>query len=88
MLAIRPEQVEVTRPGADDRRPRGSSGAVEATVVDVSFFGHDATVRVQVDGHPEVLTARTPADSVPQAGDRVLVQVSGEVLGFAGEAPA
>ena len=80
LLAIRPEQLEVTRPDADrgDVRPEG----VVATVLDVSFFGHDATVRVTVDGHPDVLTARTPADSVPQTGDRVLLQVNGEVLGF------
>jgi len=87
LLAIRPEQVEVTR--ADD--PEGPTDreatpeGVPATVIDVSFFGHDATVRVQVDGHVEVLTARTPADSVPQAGDRVLLQVTGEVLGFPGQ---
>ncbi len=86
LLAIRPEQVEVTRPG-DARDGRGTDGeGVEATVVDVSFFGHDATVRVHVEGHQEVLTARTPADSVPQTGDRVLLQVTGEVLGFAREA--
>lgn len=82
LLALRPEQLEVTRTDglADgDEHPAG----VAATVLDVSFFGHDATVRVTVDGHDEVLTARTPADSVPQAGDRVLLQVTGEVLGFA-----
>ena len=84
ILAIRPEQVEVTRPGADQysRDARG----VWATVVDVSFFGHDATVRVTVDDHADILTARTPADSVPQTGDRVLLQVNGEVLAFADEA--
>ena len=85
ILAIRPEQVEVTRPGADNVRSDSSGEGVPATVVDVSFFGHDATVRVRVDGHPEILTARTPADSVPQTGDRVLLQVNGEVLGFAAE---
>ncbi|MGA8846303.1 MAG: TOBE domain-containing protein, partial [Nocardioides sp.] len=85
ILAIRPEQVEVTRPDADDPRTDSPGEGVPATVVDVSFFGHDATVRVTVDGHPEILTARTPADSVPQTGDRVLLQVNGEVLGFAAE---
>lgn len=87
LLAIRPEQVEVTRP--ETREDVGDAGSttegVPATVIDASFFGHDATVRVQVDGHHEVLTARTPADSVPQSGDRVLLQVTGEVLAFAGE---
>jgi iron(III) transport system ATP-binding protein len=91
LLAIRPEQVEVTRAeqpgGARDGETDGQTppAGVLATVIDASFFGHDATVRVQVDGHPEILTARTPADSVPQTGDRVLVQVTGEVLGFPGQ---
>ena len=89
LLAIRPEQVEVSRPGADRFDDDDHAGeGVPATVVDVSFFGHDATVRVRVDGHPEILTARTPADSVPQTGDRVLLQVSGEVLAFARETDA
>ncbi len=88
LLAIRPEQVEVSRPG-DDRVDDDDPGeGVPATVVDVSFFGHDATVRVRVDGHPEILTARTPADSVPQTGDRVLLQVNGEVLAFAQDGQA
>lgn len=85
LLAIRPEQVEITRPGYNGHhvgRSDSHGEGVQATVVDVSFFGHDATVRVRVDDHPEVLTARTPADSVPQTGDRVLLQVNGEVLGF------
>jgi iron(III) transport system ATP-binding protein len=85
VLAIRPEQVEVARPGEGDTP---TDRGVRATVVDVSFFGHDATVRVRVGDHPEVLTARTPADSVPQTGDEVLLQVTGEVLAFAREADA
>ncbi len=88
LLAIRPEQVEVTRLGTEGERQDAPQEGVPATVVDVSFFGHDATVRVRVDDHPEILTARTPADSVPQTGDRVLLQVFGEVLGFPGQVGA
>ena len=73
-LALRPEQVQV--------RPAGTADGVEALVVDVSFFGHDATVRARLAGHDELITARTPADSLPRPGDRVRLVVTGEVRCF------
>ena len=57
-LAVRPEQVLV-RTG---RRP----AACAAEVVDVSFFGHDATIRVRAGSTGEQVTARTPAGAVPR----------------------
>ncbi|HEY0950651.1 ABC transporter ATP-binding protein [Nocardioides sp.] len=77
-LALRPEQVQV--------RPTGTTAGVDAEVVDVSFFGHDATVRARVPGHLEPITARTAAESLPRPGDRVRLVVTGEVRCFDPEA--
>jgi iron(III) transport system ATP-binding protein len=76
-LALRPEQVQV--------RPAGPGEGVDAEVVDVSFFGHDATVRARIAGHPDLITARTPADSLPRPGDHVRLVVTGEVRCFGPE---
>jgi hypothetical protein len=68
------------------RAERDGDGA-PAEVVDISFYGHDATVRVRLDSGEE-LAARTPATSVPTPGDRVRVGVVGDVVAFsAGEPP-
>lgn len=72
-LAVRSEQLQIRTDGS------GTPG----DVVDVSFFGHDATIRLRLEGGEQV-AARTPADSVPAAGDRVRVAVVGEVVAFAG----
>lgn len=73
-FAVRSEQLQVR---ADGRSPEGVPGEV----VDVSFFGHDATIRLRLASGEQV-TARTPADSVPAAGDKVQVFVVGEVTTF------
>lgn len=75
-FAVRSEQLQV--------RASAASGAegTPGEVVDVSFFGHDATIRVRLESG-EVVTARTPAGSVPQPGDRVQVSVVGDVIAFA-----
>ena len=55
LLAVRPEQVAVT--GKDE------AGSLAAEVLEVSFFGHDATVRARVAGPDELVevTARVSA---------------------------
>lgn len=70
-LAVRSEQLQIRTDGS------GAPGEV----VDVSFFGHDATIRLRLETGEQV-AARTPADSVPAAGDRVRVAVVGEVVAF------
>ncbi|HWJ11640.1 MAG TPA: ABC transporter ATP-binding protein [Nocardioides sp.] len=72
-FAVRSEQLQIRTDGS------GTPGEV----LDVSFFGHDATIRLRLDSGEEV-AARTPADSVPQPGDRVGVGVMGEVVAFPG----
>ncbi len=74
VLALRPEQVVVTAVGTP---------GVGGRVIDVSFFGHDATVRVAVNGSESLVIARTPADAVPTAGDEVCLSVAGIVTAFA-----
>ena len=71
LLAIRPEQVTVA-----------PSGGVRAEVLDVSYFGHDATVRARVEGSDAVVIARVPAGGVPEPGSTVCLRVSGSVLAF------
>lgn len=73
-LAVRAEQIQI--------RPDSADGdGTPAEVVDISFYGHDATVRVRLDSGEE-LSARTPATSVPAPGDRVRVSVVGDVVAF------
>jgi iron(III) transport system ATP-binding protein len=72
LVAVRAEQVQV--------RPDG----IEAEVQDVSFFGHDATVCVRL-ASGDLVSARTPANDVPTAGQLVRVRVAGEVVAFASE---
>jgi iron(III) transport system ATP-binding protein len=72
LLAVRAEQLQV--------RPDSAEGT-DASVLDVSFYGHDATIRLRLDSGEE-LAARTPASAVPAAGERVRVCVVGDVVAF------
>jgi iron(III) transport system ATP-binding protein len=71
LLAIRPEQVTVA-----------PEGGVRAEVLDVSYFGHDATIRARVQGGEAVVIARVTAGGVPTPGTTVCLRVSGAVLAF------
>lgn len=66
-VLIRPDQVHL-----------GDHG-VEALVEEVSFYGHDAAVRVSVTATGTALVARVVGASSPRAGDRVRVRVLGPV---------
>ncbi|GGD27459.1 ABC transporter ATP-binding protein [Nocardioides daphniae] len=68
---VRPEQVELT-PAQPD-----SDVAAVATVLEVSYYGHDAAVRLS-HGEGELL-ARVNGTEVPRVGDRVAVRVRGPV---------
>jgi iron(III) transport system ATP-binding protein len=73
LLAVRPEQVSVS--------PEAEAGVV-ADVLDVSYFGHDATLRARVRGSDTVVIARVPAGGVPTPGTPVCLRVSGDVQAF------
>ena len=68
-VLVRPEQIEI-----------GSTG-VPARVCDVIYYGHDATVRLQLGDGPRVL-ARVLGTQVPEREADVRVGVHGQVLVF------
>ena len=72
-LLVRPEQIELA----------GSSQVgVEARVVDVSYFGHDAAVRLQVLASGRLVTARVLGLSVPVPDSVVRLSVTGPVAAY------
>ena len=75
-LLVRPEQIELVghwRQG------------VEARVVDVSYFGHDAAVHLQVLASGRMVTARVSGTSVPMPDTLVRVTVTGPVAAYSPE---
>ena len=78
-ILLRPEQLLLSDSGA----------GVEARVRDVSYFGHDASVRLElVAGGTEVL-ARVAGHERPRPGSLVRLTVTGEALAYpAGTVPA
>ncbi len=77
LLVVRPEQVSMVH---------GASDGIPAEVLEVSYFGHDATVRAQIRGSDTVVISRVPAGEVPSPGAAVCLRVTGAVLAFPTEA--
>ncbi len=72
-VMIRPEQITLT---ADD-----AAGGVPATVLETTFFGHDAMARLALaDG--TVVLARPPGFAAPSPGEQVTLAVQGPVHVF------
>jgi iron(III) transport system ATP-binding protein len=72
-LMVRPEQIELA----------GSSKAgVDARVLEVSFFGHDAAVHLQILSSGRLVTARVSGSSVPATDALVHVSVTGPVAAY------
>ena len=73
---IRPEQIRLS--------PASEATGARAHVVAVTFFGPDAEVRLSLCGTEPLLafSARVPGYACPRAGDRVAVQVEGEVVAY------
>jgi iron(III) transport system ATP-binding protein len=67
-VVIRPEQVTIT------------SGQPGARVADVSFYGHDAAVRLELLPDGPTLIARVAGLSAPEPGSEVGVGVAGPVF--------
>ncbi|PVG80670.1 ABC transporter ATP-binding protein [Nocardioides gansuensis] len=70
VLVVRPDQVRF-----------GESG-VAARVDEVSFYGHDAAVRLTLTASGTPLVARVTGPTAPAAGDDVLVSVYGPVHAY------
>lgn len=81
-LMIRPEQIVIA--AAD-----GTSG-LPATVTGVDYYGHDATVRLNVPAGAAgaALIARSPAHLTPEPGATVRIHVHGEVTVYRTDADA
>ncbi|WP_148611940.1 ABC transporter ATP-binding protein [Nocardioides rubriscoriae] len=75
-IAVRSEQVQLV---SDDDPAHGA----RVRVLDVSFFGHDATVRVRVEETGDLLTARTPSGTIPEVGSIARARVVGPAVAFA-----
>ncbi|HTW27386.1 MAG TPA: ABC transporter ATP-binding protein [Acetobacteraceae bacterium] len=78
-VLVRPEQIRLGHDAAGRR----------ARVTDVTFYGHDASVRLLLLGaEPQTLIARVAGHVSPPPGTEVAVSVEGEVVAFpAAEAP-
>ncbi|MDO5712782.1 MAG: ABC transporter ATP-binding protein, partial [Micrococcales bacterium] len=90
-ISVRPEQVLMTQ----DESPASPNAEVLAQVHDVSFYGHDAIVRLlplgPADDRAAVsdgrhVSVRVSSGPVPQVGATVRLRVDGPVRSF-GEAP-
>jgi iron(III) transport system ATP-binding protein len=96
-LLVRPEQIELTErshaglaavgdggaPASGNAgAPESGNAGVEARVVDVSYFGHDAAVHLQILASGRLVTARVLGLSVPVPGSVVNLSVVGPVAAF------
>ncbi len=81
-LLVRPEQIELV----GSSMVGSSQVGVEARVVDVSYFGHDAAVHLRVLASGRLVTARVSGTSVPVPDTLVHVSVTGPVAAYGPEA--
>ena len=65
-LLLRPEQLLLDEPGA---------GGARALVVDVSYYGHDAAIRLDLQPSGQRVLARTVGSRAPEPGSEVSVRV-------------
>ena len=81
-VLLRPEQIRLA--SADS----GGAG-VRARVREVVYYGHDASVRLQLIGgdSSEELTARVAGYQSPHVGDEVAIIVEGRVVTYRGGRP-
>ena len=75
-LLVRPEQIELVGHW---------KAGVEARVIDVSYFGHDAALHLEVLASGRLVTARVSGTSVPMQDTLVRVCVTGPVAAYSPE---
>jgi iron(III) transport system ATP-binding protein len=75
-VLVRPEQVRLDGAASDAR--------VEARVTEVSFYGHDASCRLDLQPDGPSLVARLIGLEAPEVGSIVKVGVAGGVVAFPG----
>lgn len=78
-VLVRPEQIQLSS---------ATGPGVPARVAQVTFYGHDASVTVQVSnqGRSEAIIARVAGYASPAVGVDVTISVAGEVVAFPLEA--
>jgi len=81
-VLIRPEQIRLT-PGPEEGA--STAGGIRAQVIEVEFYGHDASVKLRVLGasQPLALLARVPGYMAPRQGEEVSLFVRGQVVAYA-----
>jgi len=70
------------RDGAGRADERGGGEGVEARVRDVSFFGHDAAVRLELVAAGTEVLARVAGHELPAPGSVVRLTVAGDALAY------
>jgi iron(III) transport system ATP-binding protein len=78
-VLLRPEQLTLSGPDAAGTAP---PDGVPGTVCSLSYYGHDALVRIAVSGLAEPVAARVPGDRTVPVGERVTVSVRETVVPF------
>ncbi|GEL24879.1 Fe(3+) ions import ATP-binding protein FbpC [Pseudonocardia sulfidoxydans NBRC 16205] len=80
-VLIRPEQIVVTAPSRDDSAVARDS-QVMGVVASLSYFGHDALLRVEVPGLSRPIVVRVAGRKAFHPGDQVVVSVTRSVATF------
>ncbi|MFE6610969.1 ABC transporter ATP-binding protein [Amycolatopsis sp. NPDC057786] len=73
-LLVRPEQILLSGPSSAD--------GVPVVVEDISFYGHDASVRLRVAPDGPRITARVAGDTLPEPGAQLIAGVAGDCLAY------
>jgi iron(III) transport system ATP-binding protein len=73
-VMVRPEQIRF--------ESRAGPGATQARVLDVTYYGHDASVAVALDAGAEPVNVRVAGHMAPEQGARVWLSVEGAVMAY------
>jgi iron(III) transport system ATP-binding protein len=73
-VMVRPEQIRFMT--------SASAEAPRARVVAVTFYGHDASVRLALAAGSETITSRVPGHRAPKPGDDIRLGVEGAVMTY------
>jgi iron(III) transport system ATP-binding protein len=76
---VRPEQIRF--------EPADLPGAAQAQVLGVTYYGHDASVVLALEGGAEPVKARVAGHMAPYEGARVWLSVEGPVMAYPRETP-
>jgi iron(III) transport system ATP-binding protein len=78
-VMVRPEQIRF--------EAQTKAGLAQAQVLAVTYYGHDASIAVALDGGAEPITVRVAGHMAPEEGARVWLSVEGPVMAYSRTAP-